>query len=476
MNPLPPELYVSPAEAKPSTLQTHHVPHGLAYSALIILTAIVGFLSYAYLRSGPFAAEPAISRDTPVATTHVVVPVAPNPNMLDADYFGRVRAEYIAAQKTFIDADLSSMTLRVYADGALALEVPIKTKGREGSWWETPAGMYSIQAKEKNHFSSIGHVYQPWSMVFQGNFFIHGWPYDASGIDVSSTYSGGCIRLATEDAKRVYDMVSVGTPVLVSESDFAADSFAYPLRVPTEAEGVEAAHYLVADLKNNVILAEKDIQEVAPIASVTELVTALVGAEYIDLDKKVTITPEMLVETAKPRLIEGQKITVYNLLFPLLTESSDEAAEAVARTLGKKYFVSLMNRKAAAINMPSTVFTDPSGSGEGNVSTATDLFSLLKYLYTNRSFVLNISSGKLTSSVYGESHYTDLENLNKVPDGTLPFAGGKFGHTDDMQTYAGVFKLTIDGEVRPIAVIVLNSPDAYADVGTLLDYTQEIYE
>lgn len=476
MNPLPPESYVSPAEYKPSILHTHHVPHWLAYSALIILTAIVGFLSYAYLRAGPFAARPALSSDTPAVLMPVVVPITPGPNTVGADYFSRVRAGYIAERKTFIDADLSAMMLRVYVEGVPALEVPIKTKGREGSWWETPAGVYSVQAKEKNHFSSIGHVYQPWSMVFQGNFFIHGWPYYPDGTEVSSAYSGGCIRLETDDAKKVYDLVSVGTPVIVSESDFAPDSFVYPLRVPTEVEGMTAKRYLVADLKNNVILAEKDILEVAPVASVTKLMTALVGAEYIDLDKTTIITPEMLVETSKPRLTEGQEITVYNLLFPLLSESSNEAAEAVARTLGRKYFISLMNRKAAAINMPDTVLVDPSGSDEGNVSSATDLFSLLKYVYTNRSFVLNISSGKLKDSAYGQSYYTDLSNFNLIPDVQAGFVGGKIGKTTAAgETYAGIFTETIQGEQRPLAVIVLGSEDIYADVSTLLGYVEETY-
>lgn len=470
MNPLPPESYVSPDAYKPSVLHTHHVPHWLAYSALIILTAIVGSLSYAYLRSGPFAASPALSVAEPI-----VVPVAPGPNTLGADYFDRVRATYVAEQKTFVDADLSAMTLRVYQEGKVALEVPIKTKGREGSWWETPAGVYSIQAKEKNHFSSIGHVYQPWSMVFQGNFFIHGWPYYADGTDVSSAYSGGCIRLETDDAKKVYDLVSVGTPVIVAESDFALDDFTYPTRDHADVEGVSATQYLVADLKNNVILAEKGISEQTPIRSVTELVTALVGAEYIDLDKTTTITESMLVETPKPRLEEGQKITVYNLLFPLLTESSNEAAEAVARTVGKNYFVSLMNQKARAINMPNTAFTDPAGEGEENVSTATDLFSLLKYMYTNRSFVLNISSGKLTGSVYGDSYYTDLENGNKLPDVSAPFVGGKIGASADGAAYVGIFNETFGGERRPIAVIVLGSDDVPADVNTLLGYIEEVY-
>jgi hypothetical protein len=40
------------------------------------------------------------------------------------------------------------MVLRVYQDGSSTLEVPIVTKGRKGSWWETPAGLYKINTKE----------------------------------------------------------------------------------------------------------------------------------------------------------------------------------------------------------------------------------------------------------------------------------------------------------------------------------------
>ena len=273
-------------------------------------------------------------------------------------------------------------------------------------------------------------------------------------------------------------MVTVGMPVLVTEQAFTPDSFAYPATLPAAAPAdVAADEYLVADLKNNAILEEKDIDAVTPIASVTKLVTSLVGAEYIDLDKTTTITPEMIVPTSKPRLVAGQEITVYNLLFPLLTESSNEAAEAIADTLGKSYFVKLMNQKAQAIDMPNTAFVDPSGSGDGNVSTATDLFSLLKYLYTNRSFVLNIASGKLTASVYGDSYYTDLQNFNVVPGVTADFVGGKIGMTTAAEeTYAGVFNETIEGEVRPIAVIVLHSPDSYADVAALLKHVEETYQ
>lgn len=443
-----------------------------AWAVTVLFLALVVFAVWGYLsfRAVTYSYNLSVPGSQGAATA---LEYGAAPALANADYYNRVRASFIDQKVSFVEADLSTMKLRVYTDGVVVKEVDIKTKGREGSWWETPAGLYKIEAKEPNHFSSIGHVYQPWSMVFQGNFFIHGWPYEPDGTPVSSAYSGGCIRLTTDDAKAVYDLVSVGTPVLVYEKDFTADSFHYVPKQPA----VGASEYLVADLKSNSVIAERDISTVVPIASVTKLVTSLVSAEYINLDKTITITPEMIVTTSKPRLYAGQKITVYNLLFPLLEESSNEAAEAVARLVGKTYFVGLMNKKALAINMSNTSFVDPSGAGDGNVSTAEDLFSLAKYIYNNRSFVFNISSGKITGSAYGESLYSDLGNFNKVPGVTAEFVGGKIGKTTAAEeTYVGVFNETINGQVRPIVVIVLHSPDAYADTKALLDYVEATYK
>lgn len=83
------------------------------------------------------------------------------------------------------------MKIQVYKGGNLFLEVPIVTKGRPGSWWETPAGLYRISRKEKAHFSGMGHVWMPWSMNFQGNFYIHGRTYYPDGTLTSTAYTGG---------------------------------------------------------------------------------------------------------------------------------------------------------------------------------------------------------------------------------------------------------------------------------------------
>ena len=396
-----------------------------------------------------------------------------SPALANADYFAKVKNTFIAEKVNFVEADLSAMKLTVYKDGRTIKEVSIKTKGREGSWWETPAGLYKIEFKETNHFSSIGKVYQPWSMAFQGNFFIHGRPYYKDGTEVSSAYSGGCIRLDSDDAKEVYDLVSTGMPVLVYEKDFTADAFNYRAKQPAAA----AKSFLAADLKNDFVFAEKNLNSKMPIASITKLMTSLVAAEYINLDKSITITKSMLATTSKPRLKVGQEITTYNLLFPLLEESSNEAAEALALQLGRERFIMLMNQKAGSLGLQSTHFADPSGVEADNVSTPGDLFSILKYIYNNRSFVFKISSGNVSVSSYGEPVYRNLANFNIVPGVYDKFVGGKIGKsTPAEETYVGVFEVVLQGETRPIAVVVLGSANVYDDVAAIMRYVHENYD
>lgn len=401
------------------------------------------------------------------------LPVGEWPALANADFFAQVKARFISEGTQFIEADLSAMKLTVYASGTSVREVPILTKGREGSWWETPAGLYTIESKSRNHFSSFGRVYQPWSMAFQGNFFIHGWPYYPNGTDVSSQYSGGCIRLSTEDAKEIYALAERGTPVLVFEKDFEPDNFAY---VPKILPGVNAGSYLAADLSNNFVFASKKIAQPVPIASLTKLMTALVAAEYINLDRKITVQKSNIVPTSVPRLKAGEKYTAYQLLYPLLEESSNQAAFALADTVGRERFVELMNKKAEALGMANTRFTDPAGMGDGNVSTPEDLFLLAKYLLNNRSFVLKISSGTLGPNVYGPSEFKNIKNLN-IFSGDDNFIGGKVGKTDAArQTMLAIWNGDFDGAKRPFVVIILGSERNGEDAKNLAGQVLENYE
>lgn len=395
------------------------------------------------------------------------------PALSNVDFFNNVKREFINNSSDFIEANLSDMKLRVYERGISAGEFDILSKGKKGSWWETPVGLYKVQNKAKEHFSSFGRVYQPWSMVFQGNFFIHGWPYYPDGRVVEPTHSGGCIRLSTEDAKVIYDMVKIGTPIIIFEENFVSDSLKYKIKTPQ----LSAKNYLAADLKSNFVFLNKSKGENQfPIASLTKLMTALVATEYINLEKEITITKEMITPTSKPRFKVGEEIAVFQLLYPLLMESSNEAAMALAHSLGERYFINLMNQKAEALGMNNTKFVDSLGKSAENISSLENLFFLAKYLYNNRSFILKVSTGNLERSVYGAPIWSGLSNFNVFTENP-EFVGGKVGYIEEAKnTILTVFEIDIAGETRPVVIIVLGSEDAAKDVQIILEYIKTSYE
>ncbi len=393
------------------------------------------------------------------------------PELSNTDFFNEVKNKFIAEKKDFIESDLSKMELRVYLGGEVKKQVNILSKGREGSWWETPAGLYRVEGKEKNHFSSFGQVYMPWSMPFQGNFFIHGWPYYPGGEPVDSTYSGGCIRLATEDAKAVFDLVKSGVPVLVYDDGFKSDEFKYNFMGPQ----ISANNFLAADLGNNFVFLEKNSTATVPIASITKLITAVVATEYINLEKELTVPEAAKVYTSKSRLKPGEKVSLFDLLHLLLLESSNEAAITIANHLGPKRFVELMNLKAAALGMKNSKFVDSSGKEPENISSAEDLFVLSKYLFNNRSFILKISAGNIKNSAYGQSLYQDLENFNVFQDDP-DFIGGKVGQTIEAgQTILSIFETELNGQKRAIVIIALGSLDRVTDAKQMIEYVRYNY-
>ncbi len=390
------------------------------------------------------------------------------PALSNPVFFDQVKNQFISDKVNFIEVNLSDMYVKVYKNGDDVLDLPVKTIGREGSWWETPAGLYKIETKEPTHFSSMGNVYMPWSMEFQGNFYIHGIPYFSDGTPVATSYSGGCIRLETDDAKKLYDAVDIGYPILVYKNSFEPDDFQYTEAVPT----LSGASSIAVDIGNNYVFSENNPDEVLPIASITKLMTALVTTEYINLDDIATVPQEAIVYTSTPRLKVGEKISVYQLLYPLLMESSNEAAETIARYFGRDDFIADMNAKAASLGMTHTHFADPSGASADNVSTAEDLVTLAKYIYYNRQFILNITSGKINNSAYEPNMFTGMSDFNDFTDNPN-FVGGKVGETTAAkETELSIFDLPIANSTstRPIVIITLGSDNRKSDIQSMLDY------
>lgn len=447
------------------TLFNRRIPDFISYLLIFILISIIVILAFAF--------------QTKQQNSYVINGYSDNVNFIsgvsnsveDIEFLKKMKTDFLSSKKAFLEADLDNMKIRYYEDGLLVKEADISHKGKEGSWWETPTGLYNINYKIKNHFSSFGQVYMPYSLQFQGNFFIHGPTSYPDGTLTSSDYSGGCIRVNLDDMKEIYELVEKDTPLIViDENSDRASRVQYEINTNL-ADNVS---YLVADLENGFLFADNLLKEERSIASITKLMTALIVVEYINVEKEVTISDYMLVDTSIPRLISGQKIKVLDLLSLLLLESSNEAAMAFYNLIDKNTFIDLMNQKAAAIGMGSTSFADTSGVLAGNISNSEDLYKLAKYLYHNRSFILHMTMGTENRVAYGNSVYSDLQNLNEIED--LDLIGGKTGvSTSAKDSMMAVLNLPMDGQDRPVVVIVLGSDNAKRDIGMLIDSVSKAY-
>ncbi|XOB40386.1 MAG: serine hydrolase [Candidatus Nealsonbacteria bacterium] len=384
-------------------------------------------------------------------------------------FFEEIREELIFKKADFLEANLSEMKIRVFQQGLPKEETLILTKGDPQGWGGSAAGLYQVISGNKLSFSAVSDVYMPYALKYYGKYYIHGEPYYSWGEKLISSVSGGCLRQSDQDAKTIYELAEIGMPLLVI--DKTKDTYKYFNKELTRFPKISVQSYLVADLDSGYVFSQKDYQKQLPIASLTKLMTAVVVAENVDLRKSILVREEMLNGYGSTQGLESdERFSVVELFYPLLIESSNDAAEVLSYFLGRERTINLMNEKAEAILMEQTEFFDSSGFNPKNVSTARDLFYLARYIFNNRFPILKISKGKEVQS-FGEIDFDikDLWNKNIFIADTT-FVGGKTGFTRaSKNTGLFIFRLTSeDNEDRNLVIILLGAGNIKRD-------TQKIY-
>jgi len=386
------------------------------------------------------------------------------------DFWEKIRDGFINSQEEFLEVNLQQMKIKVWVNGLLVKEVPILRKGDPQEWGGTAAGLNKAISKNRSSFSVVSEVYMPWSIHFYGKYYIHGEPYYPGGKKLETEASGGCIQLSDQDAKTIFELAKEEMPVLVIDKE--KENYQYPEAI-TEFPEISAKSYLVADLDSGFVFSEKDSQTQFPIASITKLITAIVVSENVDLRKSILVEKKMLeVYGSTKGLDAGKSFRVVELFYPLLIESSNDAAEVLSYFLGKEKTIKLMNEKAKSILMEKTNFTDPSGFDLKNVSTAQDLFYLGRYVLNNRPLLFEIGKGKEVKS-FGEIKFDIKKFWNKNVFINDPnFIGGKTGFLKEAgQTALFIFRF---GE-RNILISLLNSENIEADTQKIYKWLQENY-
>jgi D-alanyl-D-alanine carboxypeptidase/poly-gamma-glutamate capsule biosynthesis protein CapA/YwtB (metallophosphatase superfamily) len=233
---------------------------------------------------------------------------------------------------------------------------------------------------------------------------------------------------------------------------------------------VYAEAYIVGDLETGEIILAKNEEQKFPIASVTKLMTALVSSSTGDMETPVLISQKALAtEGSNGNFRLNDRIKLSDILYPLLIESSNDAAEAIALSQGREAFMQKMNDVSKEIGLSSTSFEDPSGLSPKNISTTTDLFKLAKHLKEQKPELFAITTNKS----HKDGSHSWFSNNQFLKD--LGYTGGKSGYTDEaLQTVISTFSIPIEGlaepSQRPIAIVLLRSRDRHKDVANILKY------
>lgn len=244
----------------------------------------------------------------------------------------------------------------------------------------------------------------------------------------------------------------------------------YPVADGTEAPGVTAQSVVVQDVASKTVMYEKNPDTELLPASTTKVMTALVALDHYQLDDVVTIHNEDRAVGSTMELVQGEMITVENLIYGLLVESGNDAALALADNYPGGYdaFIAEMNAKAKTLHLDSTIYKNVSGiESYGHVTTARDLAVLAAEAVQN-PVIERVMQTKdiVVTDIHGTITHP-LVSTNQLLGVVAGMKGLKTGWTER----AGECLISyVEREGRSVIVVVLNSADRFGESAALIDW------
>ena len=239
---------------------------------------------------------------------------------------------------------------------------------------------------------------------------------------------------------------------------------------------------LVVDQQSGEILYGKNAQAVAPIASLTKLMTAMVVLDAgLDPEERIAISQDDLdwLRGSHSRLRVGALLSRDELLRLALMASENRAASALkmgdechnrnraASALGRSYpggietFVRAMNLKAQLLGMNGTRFSDSTGLSSANVSTAEDLATLVRAAHRYPKIRDYSTSKGFEVSFGGRVHA--FRNTNRlVGRGAWVIGLSKTGFINEAGRCL-VMQATLAG--RAVVIVLLDSWGKHSRIG-----------
>ena len=208
---------------------------------------------------------------------------------------------------------------------------------------------------------------------------------------------------------------------------------------------LHSASAILLDVKTGKVLAEKNSEEKIYPASLTKIMTVLVGIENIkDYQKKVTIPSEIegtLIENhaSVAGFDMGETVKAEDLFYGAILASGGDCCMTLARDVAgtEQDFLKLMNKKSEELGLENSHFADVTGfHHDDNYSTVKDIAELLNKALHNKEFYKVFTTNTYTATAT-EEHPEGIEmkstlykNLDTFEVTGGKILGGKTGYTE----------------------------------------------
>lgn len=242
-----------------------------------------------------------------------------------------------------------------------------------------------------------------------------------------------------------------------------------------QCPSIDAQFAFVMDTDGNVYFERNSNQE-TQIASITKVMTAIVALEESTMDTMVVVSEAAAyIGESTAALREGDAMTMDQALVAMLVSSGNDAALAIAETLGEKWktadqtpvqaFAAKMNEKASSLGMENSLFENSHGLDfdeyAGSLhSTAHDVALMCSHAMKIQAFrdIVKQPTARITVTRDGELTELELESTDKMLEEYEGACGIKTGFT---QLAGYSFAGACERNGKTLIGVVINSSSEY---------------
>ncbi len=235
---------------------------------------------------------------------------------------------------------------------------------------------------------------------------------------------------------------------------------------------VGSSNAIMIDLNSFTILAQKGAESRIYPASMTKIMTLLVGVENMEsLDQSATVTKHTVDYCYKEGasvvgFVANEQVVVKDLLYGTILPSGADATMTLAECIAgsEEAFVRLMNTKATELGLENTHFVNTSGLHHpDHYSTVHDIAIILKAAMSNETcFKILSADFYTTTQTAAHPHGIPLHSIvhmrtSSIKSNSFTIIGGKTGFTPEAGQCLATYAIAEDN--REYIFVTANAAD-----------------